>query len=113
MKIIVILVINGSSKNLLMINRFEANAMVIEWCFKNFFVFHVFFCTTNCSFVSDFGDWQHLNPRLPNHEINSLLKQNCINWKELEKRLLDDKTIDCKVQKMFKNAKEKWRNILK
>jgi len=50
---------------------------------------------------------------LPDHEINLLHKQNCIKWKELEKRLLDDKTIDCEVQKMFKNEKEKWRNILK
>lgn len=65
------------------------------------------------AFVSGFDDWQHLNPRLLDHEINILRKKNCIKWKELEKRLLDDKTIDCEVQKMFKSEKEKRRNILK
>lgn len=32
----------------------------------------ILFCTTNCAFVSGFDDWQHLNPRLPDHEINLL-----------------------------------------
>lgn len=47
----------------------------------------ILFCTTNCAFVSGFDDWQHLNPRLPDHEINLLHKQNCIKWKELEKKI--------------------------
>jgi len=59
----------------------------------------ILFCTTNCAFVSGFDDGQHLNHRLPDHEINLLYKQNCIKWKELEKRLLDDKTIAFEVQK--------------
>jgi len=53
------------------------------------FILYYKFC-----FVSGFDDWQHLNPRLPDHEINLLHNQNCIKRKELEKRLLDDKTID-------------------
>lgn len=44
----------------------------------------ILFCTTNCAFVSGFGDWQHSNPRLPDHEFSLLHKQNCIKWKELE-----------------------------
>lgn len=73
----------------------------------------VLFSSQDCAFVSGFNDWPHLNPRLPDHENNLQHKQNYIKWKEFEKIILDNKTIDCEVQQIFKNEKGKWRNILK
>lgn len=81
----------------------------------NFFVFCAFYfvhCTTNCAFISGFDDWQHLNPRLPDH-VTYCINKTVSNENKQEKRLLDDKIIVCEVQKMFKNERKKWRNILK
>jgi len=36
-----------------------------------------------------------------------------LNWKEIEKKLRDNKTIDNELQNSIKNEKEKWFCILK
>lgn len=59
-----------------------------------------------------FSDWKHLNPRTSEHE-NSTFHANCvIDWKELERRLKDGKTIDNELQKAIQKEKNKWRHIL-
>ncbi|KAL4083799.1 hypothetical protein QTP88_029117 [Uroleucon formosanum] len=60
-----------------------------------------------------FKDWKHLNPSVAEHENSKNHKQNVLDWKELEKRLRDCKTIDYALQNSIKNEKEKWFCILK
>ncbi|KAL4141394.1 hypothetical protein QTP88_004041 [Uroleucon formosanum] len=60
-----------------------------------------------------FKDWKHLNPSVAEHENSKNHKQNFLDWKELEKRLRDCKTIDYALQNSIKNEKEKWFCILK
>ncbi|KAL4119604.1 hypothetical protein QTP88_012403 [Uroleucon formosanum] len=63
--------------------------------------------------VNDEDDWKHLNPSVAEHENSKNHKQNVLDWKELEKRLRDCKTIDYALQNSIKNEKEKWFCILK
>ncbi|KAL4089005.1 hypothetical protein QTP88_024083 [Uroleucon formosanum] len=63
--------------------------------------------------VNDEDDWKHLNPSVAEHENSKNHKQNFLDWKELEKRLRDCKTIDYALQNSIKNEKEKWFCILK
>lgn len=60
-----------------------------------------------------FNDWQHLNPCILSHEKSKRHLKNCMSWKEFEKRINLEKTIDCEFQKSIEKEKEKWRNILK
>lgn len=60
-----------------------------------------------------FNNWKKLNPKISDHE-KSLLHRECIfKWKELEKRLQVNKTVDCSLQNAIKSEKEKWKSILK
>lgn len=60
-----------------------------------------------------FTDWQHLNPRISEHELSDFHRKCYVDWKEFEKRLKDGKTIDNNLQEVIQNEKRKWRNILK
>ncbi|MBW0529459.1 hypothetical protein O181_069174 [Austropuccinia psidii MF-1] len=59
-----------------------------------------------------FQDWKHLNPSVSEHENSKNHRQHFLDWKELEKRLRDSKTIDHELQNSIKNEKEKWFCIL-
>ena len=60
-----------------------------------------------------FSDWQHLNPRLSEHENSVAHRQSYIQWKDLEKGLNEEKTIDANMQKAINVEKARWRHILK
>lgn len=50
-----------------------------------------------------FQDWKHLNPSVSEHENSKNDRENFLEWKELEKRLRDSKTIDHELQNSIKN----------
>jgi len=59
------------------------------------------------SFCDDgFTDWQHLNPRITEHELSDFLRKCYVDWKEFEKRLKDGKTIDNDLQEVIQNEKK-------
>jgi len=60
-----------------------------------------------------FQDWKHLNPCIVDHENCKNHKQNLLDWKELEKRLRNGKTIDHEHENAIRKEKEKWFCILK
>ncbi|XP_050548095.1 zinc finger MYM-type protein 5-like [Daktulosphaira vitifoliae] len=64
-------------------------------------------------FDNGFSDWQHLNPRISEHELSDFHQKCYVDWKEFEKRLKDGKTIDNDLQKIIQYEKNKWCNILK
>lgn len=65
------------------------------------------FCDTG------FYDWQHLNPRIFEHESSDLHRKCYIDWKEFERRLHDGKTIDDEFQKNLQNEKKNGTVLLK
>lgn len=60
-----------------------------------------------------FNNWKKLNPKISDHEKSPIHRECVIKWKELEKRLHENKTIDCTLQNEIKAEKEKWKVILK
>ncbi|XP_065666422.1 uncharacterized protein LOC136087483 [Hydra vulgaris] len=73
-------------------------------------------CTKTSKFADtskDFSEWKQLNPRIPEHE-NSCEHRKCFtSWKELEKNLIEGRSLDKSIQNAIQTEKEKWRNILK
>uniref|UniRef100_H3ANM7 DUF4371 domain-containing protein n=1 Tax=Latimeria chalumnae TaxID=7897 RepID=H3ANM7_LATCH len=60
-----------------------------------------------------FCDWEHLNPRIPDHENSPEHHENYITWKNFEMRLKKGGGIDDELQKSISSEKEKWCSILK
>ena len=59
------------------------------------------------------NDWKHLAEKISQHENNSVHKDYCLQWKELQQRLKDGQTIDNDIQQAIQAEKYKWRSILK
>ncbi|XP_049807017.1 zinc finger MYM-type protein 5-like [Schistocerca nitens] len=64
-------------------------------------------------FNKGFSDWKHLNPLIYNHENSSSHRLCCMQWKDLQNRLKQKKTVDDEIQESIQKEVEKWRNILK
>ncbi|XP_074351455.1 uncharacterized protein LOC141690567 [Apium graveolens] len=59
-----------------------------------------------------YQDWENLIVRIKEHDTSHAHFKCLIDWKEAEKRLQKNVTIDTELQAQIKNEKEHWRQVL-
>ena len=58
------------------------------------------------------SDWRNLSGNLKRHETSSEHVTNMNTWRDLQIRLLKNKTIDKSVQDLINKEKDRWKNVL-